>query len=102
MSSFILTTLPCTSGLTYIKSILVTHVINLKGSQVVIAVPVITVYIIYWGSGSLCLPFLGFSSPYNLAGLVTVVTFFLFERTTFMIIISKTVVATLSTLIFRG
>ena len=82
--------------------ILVTHVINLKGSQVVIAVPVITVYIIYWGSGSLCLPFLGFISPYNMVGPVTVVTFFLFEKTTFMIMISEAAVARLITFFFEG
>ena len=78
---------------------LVAHVINLKESQIIISVPVISVHKIYWGLGSLCLPFLGFTSPHNMAGLVTLVTFFLFERTTFMIMISRTAVATL---IFGG
>ena len=37
-----------------------------------------------------------------MAGLVTVVTFFPFVRTTFMIMISQTTVATLITWLFRG
>ena len=37
-----------------------------------------------------------------MAGLVTVVTFFLFEKTTFMIIISETAVARLITFFFEG
>ena len=82
--------------------ILAAHVINFKGSQIIIAVPLITVRIIYWGLGSLCLLFLEFTSPDNMAGLVTMMTLFVFKRTTFMIMISQTAVATLSTRLFRG
>ena len=82
--------------------ILVDHVINFKGSQIIIALPVITVHIIYWDLGSLCLPFLGFTSPDNIGSLVTVMTLFVFERTTFMTMISQTAVVTLTTRLFRG
>ena len=82
--------------------ILAAHVINFRGSQIIIAVLLITVHIIYWGLGSLCLPFFEFTSPDNMAGLVTVMTLFVFERTTFMIMISQTAVATLTTRLFRG
>lgn len=55
-----------------------------------------------WGVHSLCLPFLGFAGHCHMAGFVTVVALFLEKRTTFMIVIFQTAVATLINRLFRG
>ena len=74
--------------------IFVTHVINLKGSH---HCPHNLL-----GVGQLVSPYSWIYKPYNMTGLVTVVTCFLFERTTFMIMISQTAVGTLIARLFRG
>ena len=79
--------------------IFITHLINLKGSH---RCPRRHCPHNLLGVGQLVSPYSWIYKPYNMTGLVTLVTGFLFERTTFIIIISQTGIGTLISRLFRG